>query len=45
MRENVTSPGGITAAALTVLMGDAGLAALMQRAIEGATRRGAELSG
>ena len=32
LRENVTSPGGTTAAALAVLMGDDGLAALMTRA-------------
>lgn len=45
LRENVTSPGGTTAAALSVLMGERGLAPLMQRAIDAATRRGAELSG
>ena len=31
LRENVTSPGGTTAAALSVLMGENGLAALMER--------------
>ena len=39
LRENVTSPGGTTAAALAVLMGDGGLPALMRRAIAAATAR------
>ncbi|MCH8189376.1 MAG: pyrroline-5-carboxylate reductase [Proteobacteria bacterium] len=43
LRENVTSPGGTTAAALDVLMADDGLAALMTRAVAAATRRSREL--
>lgn len=39
LRENVTSPGGTTAAALEVLMGEDGLAALIARAVEAATQR------
>jgi pyrroline-5-carboxylate reductase len=45
LRENVTSPGGTTAAALTVLMGESGLAALMTKAIAAATARSRELAG
>ncbi len=45
LRENVTSPGGTTAAALTVLMGGSGLAALMTKAIAAATARSRELAG
>jgi pyrroline-5-carboxylate reductase len=45
LRENVTSPGGTTAAALGVLMGPDGLDPLMTRAIAAATRRGRELAG
>jgi pyrroline-5-carboxylate reductase len=45
LRQNVTSPGGTTAAALDVLMAKDGLAALMTRAIAAATRRGRELAG
>jgi pyrroline-5-carboxylate reductase len=45
LRENVTSPGGTTAAALAVLMAPDGLAPLMTRAVEAAKRRAAELSG
>jgi len=45
LRQNVTSPGGTTAAALEVLMADDGLAALMQRAVAAATRRSRELAG
>lgn len=45
LRVNVTSPGGTTAAALEVLMGADGLAALMTRAIAAAKRRAQELSG
>ncbi|MDE2577410.1 MAG: pyrroline-5-carboxylate reductase [Hyphomicrobiales bacterium] len=45
LRENVTSPGGTTAAALEVLMGKDGLKALMTRAVAAATRRAEELSG
>jgi len=44
LRQNVTSPGGTTAAALTVLMGESGLAALMTRAIAAATARSRELA-
>jgi pyrroline-5-carboxylate reductase len=45
LRQNVTSPGGTTAAALEVLMANDGLAALMTRAIAAATRRSRELAG
>ena len=44
LRENVTSPGGTTRAALDVLMGEDGLAALMDRAVAAATRRSRELA-
>ena len=44
LRQNVTSPGGTTAAALEVLMGDGGLQPLMIRAIAAATRRSKELA-
>jgi pyrroline-5-carboxylate reductase len=44
LRENVTSPGGTTRAALDVLMGDGGLAALMVEAVAAATRRSRELA-
>ncbi|MEX1180060.1 MAG: pyrroline-5-carboxylate reductase [Cucumibacter sp.] len=43
LRQNVTSPGGTTAAALKVLMGERGLTPLMKRAIAAARRRSAEL--
>jgi pyrroline-5-carboxylate reductase len=45
LRENVTSPGGTTAAALEVLMANDGLGALMTRAVAAATRRSQELAG
>lgn len=46
LRQNVTSPGGTTAAALDVLMADDdGLGRLMGRAIDAATRRSRELAG
>jgi pyrroline-5-carboxylate reductase len=45
LRENVTSPGGTTAAALEVLMGKNGLEALMKTAVAAATRRSRELDG
>jgi pyrroline-5-carboxylate reductase len=45
LRENVTSPGGTTAAALAVLMVKEGLAALMEKAVAAATRRSRELAG
>lgn len=44
LRQNVTSPGGTTAAALGVLMGNDGLSALMDRAVAAAVSRGRELS-
>ncbi len=44
LRENVTSPGGTTAAALSVLMADGGLCDLMNSAINAAKRRSEELS-
>jgi pyrroline-5-carboxylate reductase len=43
LRQNVTSPGGTTAAALSVLM--PGLDPLMTEAVAVATRRGKELAG
>ena len=45
LRQNVTSPGGTTAAALGVLMGPGGFDALLTQAIAAATRRGRELAG
>jgi pyrroline-5-carboxylate reductase len=45
LRQNVTSPGGTTAAALDVLMGAGGLAPLMAEAVAAATRRSRELAG
>ena len=45
LRENVTSPGGTTAAALDVLTAQGGLRPLMQAAIMAAKRRAGELSG
>jgi len=45
LRENVTSPGGTTAAALKVLMAEPGLAALMNEAVAAAARRSKELAG
>ncbi|MEM8744925.1 MAG: pyrroline-5-carboxylate reductase [Pseudomonadota bacterium] len=44
LRENVTSPGGTTAAALDVLTGSDGLQDLLTRAVKAATRRSRELS-
>jgi pyrroline-5-carboxylate reductase len=44
LRQNVTSPGGTTAAALAVLMGEGGLQSLMIRAVAAATRRSKELA-
>ncbi len=44
LRRNVTSPAGTTAAALDVLMADDGLATLMARAVDAATRRSRELA-
>lgn len=45
LRQNVTSPGGTTAAALEVLMADNGLKPLMKRAVAAAKQRAEELSG
>ena len=45
LRENVTSPGGTTEAALQVLMDDDGLARLMIRAVAAAAARSRELAG
>jgi len=44
LRENVTSPGGTTAAGLSVLMGEPSLKALMQETVAAAARRSRELS-
>ena len=44
LRQNVTSPGGTTAAALNVLMGPGGLEQLMTRAVAAATARSQELA-
>jgi len=43
LREQVTSPGGTTAAALEVLMGDDAFNALLKKAVRAATDRGQEL--
>lgn len=43
LRQNVTSPGGTTAAALAVLMSEAGLQPLMDAAVAAATKRSREL--
>jgi len=45
LRENVTSPGGTTAAALSVLMAPDGLEKLMTDAVAAAKRRAQELAG
>jgi pyrroline-5-carboxylate reductase len=45
LRQNVTSPGGTTAAALAVLMGPHGLGDLMARAVAAATDRSRALAG
>lgn len=45
LRQNVTSRGGTTAAALQVLMGPAGLDKLMTKAVAAATRRSRALAG
>jgi pyrroline-5-carboxylate reductase len=44
LRQNVTSPGGTTAAALEVLMGPDGMQSLLTRAVAVATRRSKELA-
>jgi pyrroline-5-carboxylate reductase len=45
LRQNVTSPGGTTAAALDVLMGKDVLQQLMRQAVAAATKRSRELAG
>ncbi len=45
LRQNVTSPGGTTAAALEHLMAPDGLGPLMDKAVAAAKRRAGELSG
>ena len=46
LRRNVTSPGGTTAAALSVLMAESrGIPSLMTEAVAAATHRGRELAG
>ena len=45
LRQNVTSPGGTTAAALSVLMGQDGFGRLLTEAVAAATRRSQELAG
>ncbi len=45
LRQNVTSRGGTTAAALSVLMGPDGFGRLLTEAIAAATRRSQELAG
>jgi pyrroline-5-carboxylate reductase len=45
LRQNVTSPGGTTAAALEVLMGRDGLDPMLEKAVAAATRRSRELAG
>jgi len=44
LRQNVTSPGGTTAAALNVLMGPGGLQQLMEHAVAAAAARSKELA-
>ncbi len=44
LRQNVTSPGGTTQAALSVLMADDGLDPLMVKAVAAAAQRGRELA-
>lgn len=44
LRQNVTSPGGTTAAALEVMMAEQGLRPLLERAVIAATRRSRELA-
>jgi pyrroline-5-carboxylate reductase len=45
LRENVTSPGGTTAAAIEVLMRADGLPSLLQKAVAAATERSRKLAG
>jgi pyrroline-5-carboxylate reductase len=44
LRQNVTSPGGTTAAALEILMGADGMQSLLTRAVAAATKRSRELA-
>jgi pyrroline-5-carboxylate reductase len=44
LRDNVTSPGGTTAAALAILMGQNGLVSLITRAVAAATDRSRQLA-
>jgi pyrroline-5-carboxylate reductase len=44
LRQNVTSPGGTTAAALEILMGPEGMQSLLTRAVAAATARSKELA-
>jgi pyrroline-5-carboxylate reductase len=44
LRQNVTSPGGTTAAALEILGGPDGLKKLLEAAVAAATKRGRELA-
>ena len=44
LRENVTSPGGTTAAALNVLMAQGGFADLLKEAVSAGAKRSRELS-
>ena len=45
LRENVTSPGGTTAAALKILMAKSGLDLLLKKAVAAATKRSRQLAG
>ena len=45
LRQNVTSPGGTTAAALEILMGPGGFDQLLTQAIAAATQRSRDLAG
>jgi len=45
LRQNVTSPGGTTAAALEVLLGPGGFDRLLTQAIDAAARRSRQLAG
>lgn len=45
LRENVTSPGGTTAAAVEVLLGENGMQNLIENAVKAATARSRELAG
>jgi pyrroline-5-carboxylate reductase len=44
LRQNVSSPGGTTVAALEVLMGEGGMQSLLTRAVAAATKRSRELA-